>query len=178
MLVRPIWRRREHDPSHCCCYVCCRCCRTGSRLRIEPICRGEFSVHRRVTSAAEQAGESASPLIGRFGRLSRPPEAQLSDCLQRTPVGACLTGRLTSASALSLRRSESAGLGRLIPGSCDDPGHGCDRRSCHHFGSDATACSPWARVMPATIAATSSSTCFRGLSSWVIGGLLPSPSTR
>jgi len=67
MLARPLWRRREDDPSHCCRYVCCRCCRAGARLRTEPICRGGFSVHCRVTSAAEQAGASASPLIGRSG---------------------------------------------------------------------------------------------------------------
>ena len=67
MLVGPIWRRRGDGPFHCCRHACCRCCRAGSRLRIEPICHGG-SVSRSVTSAAEQAGASA-PVLGRSGVL-------------------------------------------------------------------------------------------------------------
>jgi hypothetical protein len=50
-----------------------------------------------------------------------------------------------------------------------DAGHGSDRRSCHHLGSNATACAQCARVMPATIAATSTSTCLLWASSRVTG---------
>jgi hypothetical protein len=51
--------RREDDPSHCCRPICCRCCCAGSGVRMEQVCRDGFSVHRRVTSAAEQACASA-----------------------------------------------------------------------------------------------------------------------
>jgi hypothetical protein len=56
-------RRREDDPSHCCRHTDCRCRCSGSRVRMEQIRRDRFSVHRRVPSAAEQAGASGQPLL-------------------------------------------------------------------------------------------------------------------
>ena len=55
--------RREDDPSHCCRPICCRCRCAGSGVRMEQVCRDGFSVHRRVTGAAEQACASAQPFL-------------------------------------------------------------------------------------------------------------------
>ena len=145
--------------------------RRSGRATIAPLRRGGHASASGTTGSDGVPKDAGPPVSQPAARSPRPRGCPLNRVSLRAGN--------TRLASLQGRTWSSAPWRLLAPGGAGtDPGHGCDRRSCHHFGSDATASAPCALVIPATIAATSRATSLLWVSSRVIGGLFLSPSTR